>query len=91
MSSLIPISILAMVAATSGMVTIPSGTIMDIRLTSPVSSQQATGTAVTAVVTVPVKINGAPALAVGTKLSGKTGGCEGRGGGRPGGDGTTGF
>jgi hypothetical protein len=62
-----------MVAAANGTVTMPSGTVVDIRLTSAVSSQQPAGTAVTAVVTTPVKVNGVPALAVGTKLTGKTG------------------
>jgi hypothetical protein len=69
-AGLVPVSALLLVAAAS--IEAPPGTIMDIRLTSPVSSQSASGQAFTAVVVVPVKVNGTVAIPVGTKLSGKT-------------------
>lgn len=64
--------IFALLGATSGTVTAPVGTILNVRLTTAVSSQQPSGQAIGAVVTEPAKVNNAVVLAVGTKLTGKT-------------------
>lgn len=53
-------------------VTVPAGTIVHIRLTSPVSSDQPSGQAVTAVVLAPVFVNGSVAIDSGATLQGKT-------------------
>lgn len=53
-------------------VTVPEGAVIDIRLTSAVSSQQPSGQSFTAVVTAPVLVDGAPVIAPGAKLTGKT-------------------
>ena len=71
-AALIPFSAFFCVAAVAASLEAPPGTTINIRLTSPVSSQDSSGKSFTAVVVVPVKINGAVAIAVGTKLSGKT-------------------
>lgn len=59
-------------AASPAPVVIPSGTILSVRLTAPVSSQNPAGRPVQAVLTVPVNINGVTAIAAGAKISGKT-------------------
>lgn len=53
-------------------VTLPAGTELQVRLLSVVSSQQPSGQAVSAVVTVPVFLNGTPVLGSGAALSGTT-------------------
>jgi hypothetical protein len=66
------VSISAFLLLATPSIEVPPGTTVDVRLTSPVSSQNPSGASVTAVVIVPVKVNGAVAIPVGTKLSGKT-------------------
>ena len=61
-----------LVSADPGTVVVPAGTILSIRLTTPVSSQNASGRPIEAVLTVPVNINGVTAIAAGSKISGKT-------------------
>ncbi len=53
-------------------VTIPSGTQLQARLTDEVSSQKSSGQSISAVVTVPVIVNGQLVMSSGAKLSGKT-------------------
>jgi hypothetical protein len=52
--------------------TLPVGTQIELRLTSEASSDKPSGTVVTAVVIVPVLLNGVPALNAGTQVSGNT-------------------
>jgi hypothetical protein len=52
--------------------TVPNGTMIDIRLTSAVTSQKASGQSFTAVVTAPVLVDGTPVISPGAKLTGKT-------------------
>lgn len=59
-------------AASPSTVVVPSGTILSVRLTSPVSSQDPAGRAVQAVLTVPVNVNGVTAIPAGAKITGKT-------------------
>jgi hypothetical protein len=65
-------AVLALVAAAASAVTIPAGTIIQIRLTSEVTSQRPSGQPFTAVVTVPLFVNGAAVIAPGAELTGKT-------------------
>jgi hypothetical protein len=58
--------------AASQAATLPAGTIIDVRLTTAVSSQQPSGKTFTAVVTVPVMVDGAAVIAPAATLSGKT-------------------
>ncbi len=51
---------------------LPVGTELDVRLTSEVSSDKASGQSVAAVITAPVYLNGAPVLAAGVRLKGNT-------------------
>ena len=51
---------------------LPSGTQIEVRLTSEASSDKPSGQPITAVVIAPVIVNGAPALNAGTQLSGAT-------------------
>ena len=51
---------------------IPVGTELAVRLTSDVSSNTPSGQRVTAVLTAPVFVNGAPAISAGTQLTGNT-------------------
>jgi len=51
---------------------IPAGTKFQVRLTSEASSEKPSGTPVTGVITVPVFVNGAPAIATGVRVSGNT-------------------
>lgn len=51
---------------------IPAGTELLVRLTSSVSTNQASGTAVAAVVTTPLLLNGVPVISAGTELTGTT-------------------
>jgi hypothetical protein len=53
-------------------ITIPAGTELAVRLTSDTSSNSPSGQRVTAVVTTPVFVNGAPAISSGTQLIGNT-------------------
>ena len=64
---LIPTFVTAAAAAT-----IPAGTELQARLTTEVSSSNPSGSAVSAVVVVPVFVNGAPVLSAGTRLIGNT-------------------
>lgn len=59
-------------ASTASAVTIPAGTIIQIRLTSAVTSQKPSGEPFTAVVTVPLFLNGAAVIVPGAELAGKT-------------------
>ncbi|HXR77824.1 MAG TPA: LssY C-terminal domain-containing protein [Bryobacteraceae bacterium] len=63
---------IALAPAMASAVTIPAGTIIQIRLTSAVSSQKPSGQPFTAVLTVPLFMNGAAIIAPGAELSGKT-------------------
>jgi hypothetical protein len=69
---LIAIAALLLTAASNKAVTVPAGTIVSIRLTTPVSSQKPAGQPIQAVVAVPVNVNGATAIPAGAILSGKT-------------------
>ncbi len=53
-------------------VTVPAGTQMDLRLTTEVTSENASGTPVSAVVIAPVLVNGTPVIGAGTLLDGVT-------------------
>ncbi|HLH01254.1 MAG TPA: LssY C-terminal domain-containing protein [Bryobacteraceae bacterium] len=53
-------------------VTVPSGTTIDLRLTTEVSSDKPSGQSVSAVVIAPVLVNGTIAIADGTRLDGVT-------------------
>ncbi len=52
--------------------TVPAGTEIQLRLTTEASSEKASGTPVSAVVLAPVFVNGAPAVAAGTRVLGNT-------------------
>jgi hypothetical protein len=65
-------ALIAVLAAAASAVTIPAGTIIQIRLTSEVTSQKPSGQAFTAVVTVPLFIKGEAIIAPGTELTGKS-------------------
>lgn len=52
--------------------TVPAGTIIQLRLTSEVSSDKPSGQPVSAVVIAPVTVNGASVIGFGTELTGKT-------------------
>ncbi len=69
---LIYLSLLAFFVSANTSITVPAGTIMTVRLITPVSSQQSSGKPIEAVVLVPVNINGTTVIAPGTKLIGKT-------------------
>ena len=62
----------ALAPAAARAVTIPAGTIIQVRLTSTVTSQKPSGQPFTAVVTVPLFIDGTAIIAPGTELAGKT-------------------
>lgn len=66
------IAMLATGLAVAAAATVPSGTVIDIRLTSAVTSQHASGKAFTAVVAAPVMVDGVAVIAPGAKLTGKT-------------------
>ena len=53
-------------------VSIPAGTLIDLRLTSEVSSDKPSGQAVSAVVIAPVLVNGTPVVSFGTQVDGVT-------------------
>ena len=53
-------------------VTIPAGTELSVRLTTEVSSEKPSGQPVSAIVIVPVFVNGIPAISIATRLAGKT-------------------
>lgn len=72
MSRLIALFALLAASAAQTKITIPAGTIVSIRLTAPVSSQESSGKPVQAIVTVPVNVNGVTAIAPGATLTGKT-------------------
>src|SRR6476661_8696805 len=72
MTQLACLAIFLFGAALPAPVVIPSGTILSVRLTAPVSSQDSSGHSVQAVLTVPVNVNGVTAIAAGAKISGKT-------------------
>jgi hypothetical protein len=65
-------SVPALLLSVDAGVVVPSGTILSIRLTTPVSSQSPAGRPINAVLTVPVNVNGVTAIAAGSKVSGKT-------------------
>jgi hypothetical protein len=71
-SRLLVIAALVFVANAAPTVTVPAGTIVSVRLTTPVSSEKPAGQPVQAIVTVPVNVNGVTAIAPGAKLTGKT-------------------
>jgi len=52
--------------------TVPAGSELQVRLTSEASSDKPTGSVVSAVVVVPLFLNGAPAIAAGTQVVGNT-------------------
>ncbi|MBV8708413.1 MAG: LssY C-terminal domain-containing protein [Acidobacteriaceae bacterium] len=64
-----PILALASVAQAAS---IPTGTELNVRLTSDVSSNTPSGQRVTAVLTTPVFVNGTPVISAGTQLMGNT-------------------
>lgn len=72
MKPLAAVAIFLWAAASPSTVVVPSGTIMSVRLTAPVSSQDPSGRPVEAILTVPVNINGVTAIAAGAKITGKT-------------------
>lgn len=59
-------------SAASQAVTVPVGTELQLRLTKEVSSNQASGQDVTAVLIAPVLVDGKPAISPGAQLTGKT-------------------
>ena len=63
--------IAALLLRQAAAVTIPAGTDLTIRLSTPVSSSEKKGEAVSAVLVVPVLLNGAPAIDIGTAVNGK--------------------
>jgi hypothetical protein len=72
MKPLAAVAFLLWATASPSTVVVPSGTIMSVRLTAPVSSQDPSGRPVEAVLTVPVNVNGVTAIAAGAKITGKT-------------------
>ncbi len=66
------IPILLMAAAAAHAVTVPAGTELQLRLTKEVSSNQASGQDVAAVLIAPVLVDGKPAISPGAQLTGKT-------------------
>jgi hypothetical protein len=67
--------IILLIVATASMAkaaSVPAGTELAVRLTSDVSSNAPGGQRVTAVLAAPVFVNGAPAISVGTQLTGNT-------------------
>lgn len=72
MISLTAAALILWAAASPSSVVVPSGTIMSVRLTAPVSSQEPSGRPVEAILTVPVNINGVTAIAAGARITGKT-------------------
>jgi hypothetical protein len=53
-------------------ISIPAGTLMELRLTTEVSSDKPSGQPLSAVVIAPVLVNGAPAISFGTQVDGVT-------------------
>lgn len=72
MVQFVSLALLWFAAGSPAQVVVPSGTIMTVRLTAPVSSQDPSGRPVQAVLTVPVNVNGVTAIAAGAKITGKT-------------------
>ncbi len=66
-----PLFIAALLLRQAAAVSIPAGTELTVRLTTAVSSAQKKGDPVSAAVVVPVLINGAPAIDIGTVVNGK--------------------
>jgi hypothetical protein len=65
------VGLLASLGALEG-ATLPAGTQIELRLTSEASSDKPSGTVVTAVVIVPVLVNGIPAVNTGVQITGNT-------------------
>lgn len=65
-------ALIALLAVAATAVTIPAGTTVQIRLTSEVTSQKPSGQAFTAVVTVPLFMDGEAIITPGAELTGKT-------------------
>jgi hypothetical protein len=60
------------IAASSGQITVPAGTEIQLRLTNEVSSDKPSGQPVSAVVIAPVLVNGSVAIGFGSELTGAT-------------------
>ena len=63
--------LMALLLRQAAAVTIPAGTELTVRLTTPVSSSQKKGDPVSAVVVVPLAMNNAPPIDIGTVVTGK--------------------
>jgi len=70
-SGLLTIALLSLLGPLQG-TTLPVGTQLELRLASEASSDKPSGTIVTAVVIVPVLLNGVPVLNAGTQVTGNT-------------------
>jgi LssY-like putative type I secretion system component LssY len=68
----LPVALILLAAISSGATTVPTGTEVQVRLTSEASSEKPSGQPVSAVVIAPVAVNGQVAISPGTRLTGKT-------------------
>ena len=72
LSTLSLIAVLCYSTPSAFAVSLPAGTILDLRLTTEVTSDKPAGQPVSAVVIAPVLVNGSPVIAFGTQLDGVT-------------------